>query len=120
MRDFRKLDVWSKAHALTVDIYRETSAFPKVELYGLVSQLRRSAASIGANIAEGCGRESERDFARFLTVALGSASETEYHLLLAVDLAYLPGKTHSVLDERLREVKRMLTGLRRKLKTTDN
>lgn len=119
MRDFRKFDVWAKAHAVTLDIYRVTTNFPKYELYSLTSQLRRSSASMGANIAEGCGRESDRDFARFLTLALGSASETEYHLLLARDLDYLKAADHNDLDARVKEVKRMLTGLHRKLTSTD-
>lgn len=119
MRDFKKLDVWTKAHALTLLVYQTTARFPKHELYSLTSQLRRSAASVGANIAEGCGRESERDFARFLTLALGSASETEYHLLLACDLGYLPSDDYSGLDARIKEVKRMLTGLQRKLAPQD-
>lgn len=120
MRDFRKLDVWAKAHALTLVVYQLTARFPKHELYSLTSQLRRSAASVGANIAEGCGRGSERDFARFLTMALGSASETEYHLLLACDLGYLPADDYPGLDARIKEVKRMLTGLQRKLAPQDH
>lgn len=116
MRDFRKLDVWHKSHAVTLDVYRVTTEFPKHEVYGLTSQLRRSAASVSANIAEGCGRNGDRDFARFLDLALGSASETEYHLLLAKDLEYLSLDRFTNLEGRVAEIKRMLTGLLRRLR----
>jgi four helix bundle protein len=92
MKDFKELKVWSKAHALTLFVYGVTRTFPKDEIYGLTSQLRRSAASIAANIAEGCGRRSDGELARFLQIARGSASETEYNLLLARDLRLLCGK----------------------------
>jgi four helix bundle protein len=82
MKDFRDLQVWTKAHALTLTCYRETSDFPKSEMYGLTSQIRRSAASIAANIAEGCGKRGNGDFQRFLGIAAGSASEVECHFLL--------------------------------------
>jgi four helix bundle protein len=91
VRDFRELKVWEKAHQLTLDIYRVTTILPKDELYGLTSQIRRSCASIPANIAEGCGRSGEAEFARFLQRAMGSACELEYHLLLARDLNFLTG-----------------------------
>ena len=93
MKDFKELKVWSKAHELTVAIYRLTRTFPRDEIYGLTSQERRSTASIGANIAEGCGRHSDGELARFLQIARGSASETEYHLLLAKDLRFLSEAT---------------------------
>ena len=86
MQDFRNLSVWRLAHELTLAAYRETSRFPSSEQFGLTSQMRRSAASIATNIAEGCGRGSDADFGRFLQIALGSASELEYQLLLAADL----------------------------------
>src|SRR5882757_5230038 len=89
MKDFKELKVWSKAHEMTMSVYRATRSFPKEELYGLTSQLRRAAASIGANIAEGCGRRSDGEFTRFLQIARGSASEIEYHFMLARDLHYL-------------------------------
>lgn len=78
MQNFRDLKVWGKAHAATLLIYRATDGFPSTERYGLTSQMRRAAASIPANIAEGCGRASDADFARFLQIAFGSASELEY------------------------------------------
>jgi four helix bundle protein len=81
MEDFKDLKVWAKAHQLTLAIYRRTRVFPKEEMYGLTSQLRRAAASIGANIAEGCGRRLDGEMKRFLQIARGSASELEYHFL---------------------------------------
>jgi len=111
MRDFRNLKAWQKAHETALSVYRATQPFPREELYGLVSQLRRAASSVPANIAEGCGCDGNREFARFLNIALRSASETEYHLLLARDLGYLDAKTHELLDDQVTEVKRMLTGL---------
>ena len=86
MKDFRDLQVWQKAHGLTLAIYRVTVTFPRQELYGLTTQLRRASSSIAANLAEGCGRNSDAEFARFCSIAMGSASELEYHLLLARDL----------------------------------
>ena len=109
MRDFREVKVWEKAHSLTLDIYKLTRSFPKDELYGLTAQTRR-AASVGANIAEGCGKNSKADFARFLQIALGSAEELEYHIRLARDLGFIEGETHRSLTTRVTEVKRMLTG----------
>lgn len=111
MRDFRKLDVWGKSHELTLAVYRVSNRLPKEELYGLTSQMRRAAASIPANIAEGCGREGDAELARFLRIAMGSASELEYHLLLARDLTFLDQPSHDALAGMLIEVKRMLTGL---------
>jgi four helix bundle protein len=110
MRDFRELKVWEKAHGVTLDVYKMTRTFPKDELYGLTSQTRRAATSVGANIAEGCGKDSRPDFARYLQTAPGSASELEYHLLLARDLGLLEESTHKGLTERVSEIKRMLTG----------
>jgi four helix bundle protein len=111
MKDFKELKVWSKAHQLTIDIYRMTRVFPRDEMYGLTSQLRRSSASIGANIAEGCGRRSDGEMARFLQIARGSASETEYHLLLAKDLGFLQERDFHNAEQRIIEVQRMLTSL---------
>jgi len=109
VKDFRTLKVWHKAHQLVLDVYRATSGFPKAEVYGLTAQLRRSCASIPANIAEGCGRAGDPELARFLQIAMGSASETEYHLLLARDLGFLPDSEHEKLAASVVEVKRMLT-----------
>jgi four helix bundle protein len=115
VKDFKELRVWSKAHALTVSIYSLTRAFPRDEIYGLTSQVRRSAASIGANIAEGCGRRSDGELTRFLQIARGSASETEYHLLLARDLGFLPEEDFRKAEQRVLEVQRMLTALVQKV-----
>lgn len=115
MRDFRELKVWQKAHELTLAVYRATTSFPRDELYGLTSQLRRCSSSIPANIAEGCGRNGEAEFARFCSIAMGSASELEYHLLLAKDLTLIKPEDHTPLAERAVELKRMLTALHQKL-----
>ncbi len=115
MKDFRDLQVWQKAHELALSIYRESVAFPAEERHGLTGQLRRAAVSIPANIAEGCGRTGDREFARFLQIALGSSSEVEYLLLLARELSLMPAATHQQLEQQTTEIKRMLTGLVRKL-----
>lgn len=115
MKDFKELRVWSKAHELTVSIYVITRSFPKDEMYGLTSQVRRSASSIGANIAEGCGRHSDGEMTRFLQIARGSASETEYHLLLAKDLGLLSVAEFRKAEHKLLEVQRMLTALVQKV-----
>ena len=116
MKNFRELIVWQKAHQLTLDIYHVTSCFPKEELFGLTSQLRRSAASVATNIAEGCGRSGEAEFARFLHIAAGSANEVEYHLLLAHDLSYLSDPDYARLLNSITEIKRMLASLITKIK----
>lgn len=108
MRDFEQIQVGAKAHALTLAVYEVTGAFPGDERFGLTSQVRRAASSIGSNIAEGCGRDSDADFARFLHIAAGSASELEYQLLLARDLGYLAPAKHAELRASCREVRRML------------
>jgi len=115
MRNFRNLSVWQKAHELTLAVYHATKSFPKEEIYGLTSQMRRSSASIAANIAEGCGRRTDADFARFVQNAFGSASELEYHLLLARDLGLLKAAEYENLFLNTVEVKKMLSGLLRKL-----
>ena len=115
MRNFRKLDVWKKAHDLTLAIYQLTASFPSQERYGLTSQLQRASASIGANLAEGCGRETDADYRRFVQMACGSACEVEYHLLLARDLSLMDSTNYELLDANVNEVKRMLVGLARYL-----
>lgn len=116
MRDFRELTVWQKAHALTLGVYKATGSFPKEEMFGLTSQMRRAAVSVEANIAEGCCRGSAADFARFLEIAMGSASEVECHLLLARDLQFLAGDEYEPLAAGGTEVKRMLTSFIQKLR----
>jgi len=111
LKDFKELKVWHKAYALSLAVYEKSRGFPKEEIYGLTSQLRRAAVSVGANIAEGCGRRSDGEFVRFLQIARGSASELEHHLLLARDLKFLTRETHQDLEQKVIEVQRMLTSL---------
>ncbi|MEX2262442.1 MAG: four helix bundle protein [Bryobacteraceae bacterium] len=115
VKDFRDLKVWQKAHQLTLAVYQMTATFPREELYGLTSQLRRSCSSMPANLAEGCGRNGDAELARFCSIAMGSASELEYHLLLAKDLKLIKPKDHAELAQRTTELKRMLTALWQKL-----
>jgi len=116
VKDFRELKVWAKAHHLTLLIYKVTATFPREEAYGLTSQIRRACASIPANIAEGCGRGSDAEFGRFLQIAMGSACELEYHLLLAHDLDLINDAHYERLTPDVTEVKRMLASLLQKLK----
>src|SRR5712692_7253653 len=117
MKDFRDLHVWHKAHLMTLDVYKVTNRFPKQEMYGLTSQIRRCAASVAANIAEGCGKRGNGEFQRYLNIAAGSASELEYHFLLARDLNLLDETTYRQLNGSVVEVKRMLASLIRKVET---
>jgi four helix bundle protein len=117
MRDFRGMKVWEKGHQLALATYMATAAFPREEAYGLTSQIRRSSTSIPANIAEGCGRSGGAEFARFLQIAMGSASELEYHLLLAHDLGLLCNSDHERLESDVTEVKRMLSSLIQRLRS---
>jgi four helix bundle protein len=116
MKNFRDLQIWNRSHGLTLEIYRLTQSFPKTETHGLVSQMRRSSSSIPTNIAEGCGRNTEKDFARFLDNAMGSASEFEYQLILAYDLQYIPQDTYDQTNAELNEIKRMLNAFIQKLR----
>lgn len=115
VRDFRSLQVRRKAHELTLDVYRSTANFPREEVYGLTSQMRRASSSIPANIAEGCGRDGSVELARFCRIASGSASELEYHLLLAHELGLLNSERHDRLSTEVMEVKRMLPSFIQKL-----
>jgi len=108
LRNFRELLVWQKAHELSLEVYKATKGFPADERFGLTAQLRRAVTSVASNIAEGCGRGSDKDFARFLSMAAGSASEVEYQILLARDLGYLTGDDYGRLDTHVNEVKRIL------------
>jgi four helix bundle protein len=103
------LQVWSKAHNLTLELYRVSRGFPREEVYGVTSQLRRAAASIGANLAEGCGRRTSTELARFVKIAMGSASELDYHLLLSRDLGFMNGDDFTRSEAGLTEVRKMLT-----------
>jgi len=111
MREYRHLQVWQKAHRLTLEVYRVTRSLPRSELYGLTSQLRRAAVSVPANIAEGCGRGGDVEFLRFLRIASGSASELEYLLVLTADLHLIDAQASEQLVAAIAEVKRMLAGL---------
>jgi four helix bundle protein len=111
MQDYRQLKVWQKSRTLTLRIYSATATFPEPERYGLTSQMRRAAASVPANIAEGCGRAGHAELRQFLYTSFGSASELEYFLLLARDLRFLIEKQQESLGTAVCEVKRMLTGL---------
>ncbi len=115
MQNFMNLKVWRKSHELTLDVYRSTAKFPREERYGLTDQMRRSSASVAANIAEGCGR-TDADFGRFLQMATGSASELQYHLLLSHDLHLLRGEDYERLATQAGEVKRMLIALLTKVR----
>jgi len=115
MKDFRDLHVWERSHALTLALYATTTDFPRTELYGLTSQIRRCAVSIGANIAEGCGKRGNNEFQRFLQIAAGSASELDYELLLAKDLGYLTIPNYSRIADELSQIRRMLSALLRKV-----
>jgi four helix bundle protein len=106
--DFRKLKVWERGHRLTLDVYAATGSFPNHELFGLTGQLRRASSSIPANIAEGCGRNGDAELARFMNIAMGSANELSYHLILARDLGYLPPDHYERLSLEAEEIKSML------------
>jgi four helix bundle protein len=110
MQDFRNLEVWRKAHRLALDVYRLTESFPRSEMFGLSSQIRRSASSIPTNLAEGCGR-TQPEFGRFVQIAFGSACELEYQLLLARDLGFLAPESYESTNANVVEVKRMLSSL---------
>ena len=116
MRDFHQLSVWQKSHQFTLDVYTLTRAYPKDELFGLTSQIRRSSSSIATNIAEGCGRGSDADFGRFPQMAMGSASESEYQILLSFDLAYIDENQYKQMNAKVTEIKRMLSSLISKTK----
>jgi len=111
LQDFRKLAVWQKAHELTLGVYRATATFPREELYGITSQLRRAVASVPANLAEGRCRRSDPDFRRFVGIAIGSASEAEYYLLLSHELGYIDRPHYERFEEQIEEIKRMLSAL---------
>jgi four helix bundle protein len=120
VRDFKRLEVWRRGHRLTLAVYKATATFPREELYGLTSQTRRSSAAISANVAEGCGRGSNADLARFLQMAFGSASELENHLLLARDLLFLRPADHKRLSEEVIEIQLMLSSFIKSLEAFGN
>jgi four helix bundle protein len=116
MQDYRNLKTWQKGHDQVLAIYRITARFPKEEVYGLTSQLRRAALSIPTNLAEGCGRRGDPELAYFLAVAMGSAFEVDYLLMAARDLGYLNGNDYDSLQEECTRLRRMLSAFMLKLK----
>ena len=116
MRNYEDLQVWQKAHKLTLAIYKDTQCFPSEERFGLTSQIRRSCSSIGANIAEGCGRRSDPEMARSIQIAMGSGAELSYHLRLARDLGFLSHESFDSLRSSLNEIMRMLSSFSLRVK----
>ena len=116
MRDFRQLRVWKDAHQITLEIYQITKNFPKEELFALTSQIRRASASISSNIAEGCGRGSNKDYAHFLQIAMGLTFEVDYQLLLAKDLKYIDPESYLLLSGKIDVLKRQLAMLLHKVR----
>jgi four helix bundle protein len=116
MRNYKDLQVWEKTHRLTLAVYKCTRGFPNEERFGLTSQARHSSASIAANLAEGCGRRSDGEMARYVQIAMGSGAELSYHLLLSRDLALMTNTEYVRLDSDLSEVMRMLSSLSQKLR----
>lgn len=115
MRDFKKYNIWLLSHNLTLDIYKLTSNYPKEEFYNLVSQIRRACSSIPTNIAEGCGRSSEKEFNQFLNIALGSANETEYLIILSKDLNYITLEKFNEIEIQINIIKSKIYKLKEKL-----
>jgi four helix bundle protein len=116
MRNFKDLRVWDEAHKLTLSVYKATQGFPREERFGLTSQLRRASASIAANLAEGCGRRSDVEMARYVQIAMGSGAELSYHLLLARDLALLGEEEYATLSLAVDRVMKMLSALSGKIR----
>ena len=116
MQDYRKLTVWNRSHQLVLDLYKLVNLFPKEEQFGLISQIKRAVSSIPANIAEGSGRNSNKDFAQFLNIALGSLNEVTYFILLAKDLKYINIEDYSKLTDECNEIKSMLISLIKKIR----
>jgi four helix bundle protein len=119
VQDFSRLRVWQRAHELTLDVYRETTSMPQAERYGLTAQMRSAAVSIESNIAEGCGRSSRRDFARFLHHSTGSANELECQIRIAKDLGFVGADAAELLSDKRREVKQMLSALLARIRAYD-
>lgn len=120
MRDFHKLIIWQRSHQLTLAVYRISKLFPKEEIFGLTSQMRRAVSSIPTNIAEGCGRASNKDFAHFLQIAIGSATEVEYQLLLARDINYINDDDYQTLANETVVVRKMIIKYQSELKSSSS
>jgi four helix bundle protein len=119
MGDHRKLDVWKKAHAASLEVDKLAAGIRASQHRALRNQMVRSAESVAANIVEGSGQESAKEFRRFLRIAGNSANETDYHLLTARDKAIITAAAYDKLSERITEVARMLSGLRKYLKSLE-
>lgn len=117
MRDFRKYEVWQLSHTFVLEVYRLMQKFPPSGIYGITNQLRRAAASVPTNISEGCGRNSDAEFARFLHIATGSASETEYLIQLSFDLSFMNEDLYKSLTEKVNTIKKKLFHLNKSLQT---
>ena len=110
MIDFRKYTVWQKSHQLTLDVYKLSAKYPREETFNLVSQIKRSSSSIPTNIAEGCGRKSDKDFSRFLYISFGSANELEYQMLLSKDLDFISAEDYKKkFNFKLKKLRKCLT-----------
>lgn len=120
MRDFHKLIIWQRSHQLTLAVYRISKSFPKEEIFGLTSQMRRAVSSIPTNIAEGCGRASNKDFAYFLQIAIGSATEVEYQLFLAHDINYINDDDYQALTDETVVVRKMIIKYQSELKSSSS
>lgn len=116
MKNFKELLIWQRSHQLVLEIYLVTKSFPKEELFGLTSQMRRSSASIPTNIAEGCGRNSDAEMSRFLVIAQGSAAELEYQIILSKDLSYISLETFNKLSSELTEIRKMINTFMQKIR----
>jgi four helix bundle protein len=119
VQDFKNLEVWKKSHDFTLAIYKVTNSFPVAEQYALVSQLRRASSSIGANISEGCGKRTQKDFASFLYNSLGSVKECENHLLLSKDLGYIKEQEFAELILQAEQIGKMLNALIKQVQIKD-
>ena len=116
MQDFTQLKVWQKSHNITINIYKLTAQMPSEEKFGLISQIRRASVSIESNLAEGCGRDSDKELARFVDISMGSSFELRCQLLIARDLGYINSKQYQTFESKIIEVNRMLGGLLKKLR----
>ena len=116
MRDFKKYNIWKLSHELTLELNNVTKQYPNEEIYGITSQIKRAAVSIPNNISEGCGRDSDSEFNRFLSIALGSASELEYLIILSKDLNYIDEEISTKLITNINDIKRKIYTLKQKIK----
>lgn len=116
MQDFTQLKVWKKAHTFTINLYKITANFPPEERFGLTNQIRRASISIESNLAEGCGRNGDKEFARFVDISQGSAYEVKCQVLITRDLKYIDSKKSELLINKINEISKMLNSLNQKLR----